>query len=92
MKMNANFNWEVDQVNNTNDIIRLTLAILAAIKMVIASFGYTFFTDDLLLALENLIPLLIILWGIWRNNYVSKQGKAQKAVLMKHDLAKKELL
>lgn len=90
--MNKYFNWEVDKVDNTNDVVRLTLAILAAIKMLIASFGFTFFTDDILLGLENLVPLLLILWGVWRNNYITKKGKAQKAVLEQHDLAKKELL
>lgn len=90
--MNKYFNWEVDKVDNTNDFIRLTLAVLGAIKMVFASFGFTFFTDDFLLALENLVPLLLILWGIWRNNYITKKGKAQKAVLEQQGLAKKELL
>lgn len=90
--MNKYFNWEVDKVDNTNDVVRLTLAILAAIKMVIASFGFTFFTEDILLGFENLVPLLLILWGVWRNNYITKKGKAQKAVLEQHDLAKKELL
>lgn len=27
------------------------------------------------------------LWTWWKNNYVGKKGKAQKAVLEKHDLA-----
>ena len=90
--MNNQFNWQTDNVNNTNDMIRITLAILAAIKMLIGSLGYNFFTDDLLVALENLVPLLLVLLGIWRNNYITRKGKAQKAVLEQHDLAKKELL
>ncbi len=86
------FDWEVDKVENNTDIIRLTLAILAAIKMLVASFGFTFFTDEILLALENLVPLLIVLWGVWRNNYITKTGKAQKAVLEEKGLVKKDLL
>lgn len=86
------FDWEVDKVDNKNDIIRLVLSILSAIKMLIAGLGYTFFTDELAIALENLLPLFIILWGVWRNNYVSKRGKAQKLVLEKHDLVNDKLL
>lgn len=80
------FNWEVDKVQNQNDVIRLILAILSAIKLLLAAFGYTFFNDDVLVALETLLPLLILLYTTWKNNYISNKGKAQKIVLAKNGL------
>lgn len=80
------FNWEVDQVDNRTDIIRLVLSILSGIKLLTAALGYKFFTDELAEALANLIPLFIILWGVWKNNYITKKGKMQKLVLQQHDL------
>lgn len=80
------FQWDTDKVNNTNDIVRLVLSILAGIKLLIAALGWNWFTDDILVAIENLIPLFIILYGVWRNNYITDKGKAQKLVLAQKGL------
>lgn len=80
------FDWEVDKVQNQNDVIRLIIAIVSAVKLLLAALGWKFFTDDVLVALETIIPLLILLWTTWKNNYISKRGKAQKIVLAKNGL------
>lgn len=84
------FNWELDKVDNRNDLIRLVLSILASIKLVTAALGYRFFSDDLMVAIANLIPLLIILWGVVKPNFIGKKGKAQKLILAKHNLIDEE--
>lgn len=84
--INNNFDWNVDKVNNTADLIRLVLAIVSGIKLLVGALGYNFFTDELLVALENLVPVLIVLYTTWRNNYITTKGKAQKLALAKEGL------
>lgn len=80
------FNWEVDKVDNRADLIRLILAILSGIKLFTAALGWHWFTDDLAIAIANLIPLLIILYATWKHNFITKKAKAQKLVLAKEGL------
>jgi SPP1 phage holin len=64
--------------------VRFTIAVLAAIKVFLGTFGYNFFNDEQWIALENLIPFGFIIYGMWKNNYLSKKGEEQKAILKRH--------
>lgn len=56
---------ELENGNSTDDIIRLILALLSGIKLLTAALGFTFFTEDLFVAIANLIPTIIIIWTVW---------------------------
>lgn len=44
-------------------------------------FEWNFFSDEQLVALENYLPFFFVTYAVWKNNYLSKKGEAQKAIL-----------
>jgi energy-converting hydrogenase Eha subunit H len=86
MTDNEYFDWEVDKVDNRADLIRLILAILSGIKLLTAALGYHMFNDDVMIAIGNIVPLIIILWATVKQNYITRQDKAKKLALAKEGL------
>ncbi|MGG1571585.1 phage holin [Fictibacillus sp. NRS-1165] len=76
----------IPSVDTTEDKIRFIIAMLAAIKVFIGTLGYNFFTDEQLVALENLIPFGFVIYATWKNNYITKKGEKQKAILKRNNL------
>lgn len=73
-------------VSTTEDKIRFVIGLLAAIKVFVGTLGFNFFTDDQLVAIENLIPFGFVIYTSWKNNYLTEKGKKQKAVLERNGL------
>lgn len=61
-------------------VVRMVLAVLAAIKLVLQPFGIDV-GQDLIDAVADGVGAVIVVYAAWRNNYVSKKGQAQAAAL-----------
>lgn len=66
-------------------VIRLTVAVLAAVKLILEPFGLDF-PQEVIDALANTAGAIFVVYAAWKNNYVSKKGKAQKATLQEKGL------
>lgn len=62
-------------------ITRLVITLLA----VLAYFGVNM-PEEYIDYIVGAIMLVIAAWGFWKNNYLSRKGKAQKETLKRHDL------
>ncbi|PFP29419.1 hypothetical protein COJ96_10975 [Bacillus sp. AFS073361] len=56
---------DLENGTSTNDVVRLILALLSGIKLLTAALGFHFFSDDLYVAIANIIPVIIIMWTMW---------------------------
>lgn len=64
-------------------ITRFILLIVAVINAVLNLLGYQTISDQLTNDLIAFVSGAIMLYAGWRNNYLSKKGKAQKETLEK---------
>lgn len=63
-------------------VLRVLLSLASLLKL----FGVEI-PEEALNALADVIAGAIILWAVWKNNYLSKKGLKQKEVLEKNGLA-----
>ncbi|WP_077616501.1 phage holin [Caenibacillus caldisaponilyticus] len=68
-------------------VVRMVLAILAAVKLVLQPFGIEI-PQDLIDSIADLAAAVVVVWTAFKNNYLTKKGLAQKEVLKKEGLAK----
>lgn len=62
-------------------ITRFTFLIIAVVNAVLNLLGYQTIPDELINDLIALVSGAVMLWVGWKNNYISKKGKAQKETL-----------
>lgn len=65
--------------------IRMAMAVLAALKLVLQPFGIEI-GNDLTDAIIGLVAAIIVVISAWKNNFITKHGKAQKELLQKNNL------
>lgn len=58
---------------------------VAAIVALFALIGYDA-PETLADSIVEVITALVVVYGIWKNNYIAHKGKKQKEILEKHDL------
>lgn len=46
----------------------------------------TMFNDEVMIAIRNIVPLIIILWSTIKQYYITRQDKAKKLALTKEGL------
>lgn len=66
-------------------IVRMTAAVLAALKLVLQPFGVEI-GQDLIDAVVDVVAAIVVVIAAWRNNYISERGKAQRDQLRKAGL------
>lgn len=66
--------------------------LLGAILLFLQSLGVTFtwFTNDTIDAFVNAalsaVPFILVIYGVWKNNYMTKKAKEQEELLIKEGL------
>ena len=66
-------------------ITRMALAVLAAAKLVLSMFGIEI-SQDLIDSIVDLVAALIVVYAAFKNNYLTRKGKAQAEHLDKAGL------
>jgi SPP1 family holin len=66
-------------------IIRMTAAVLAALKLILTPFGIDI-EQDTIDATVDFIAAVVVVWAAWKNEYISRKGLAQKDQLKKAGL------
>lgn len=59
--------------------------VVAAIIAILALMGYDV-PESLADSLVEVVAAVVVIWGIWKNNYIAKKGQKQKEVLERHKL------
>jgi SPP1 family holin len=67
-------------------VARYLVLVVTVINTLLNLFGYQTISDDMTNDLVAVISAAYFLFMAWKNNYLSKKGKAQKEVLDKHGL------
>jgi SPP1 family holin len=67
-------------------ITRIALLIISLANLLLESLGYAHIPEFLGELTAEIILALVSLYTAWKNNYLSKKGKAQKQVLEKNGL------
>jgi len=67
-------------------VSRFTLLVIAVINAVLNLLGYQTISDELANDIVAVISGVVMLWAAWKNNYLSRKGRAQKDVLKQHGL------
>lgn len=67
-------------------VSRFTLLVIAVINAVLNLLGYQTISDELANDIVAVISGVVMLWAAWKNNYLSRKGRAQKDVLKRHGL------
>jgi SPP1 family holin len=69
-----------------SSLLRLIVAILTATNTVLTALGLPIIPDDLVNSIVIIAGYGFELWAMWRNNYISAKGRAQKDVLKREGL------
>lgn len=81
---------DTPKVRTSSDWLTLALAILGAVKLVLAAPPFEIIiADETIDAYANLIAIAFTIVGIWQNTYVSKKAQRQKDVLIQTGLKDK---
>jgi SPP1 family holin len=67
-------------------VARYLVLVVTVVNTLLNLFGYQTISDDLTNDLVAVVSAAYFLFMAWKNNYLSKKGKAQKEVLDKHGL------
>lgn len=68
-------------------IARLIVAILTAFNTVLTALGKPVIPDELVNAIVIIAGFAFEVFTMWKNNYITKKGKAQKDILKRNNLA-----
>jgi len=68
-------------------VVRLLVAILTALNTVLTALGKPVIPDELVNSIVIIAGYLFEVYTMYKNNYLTKKGLAQKEVLKKNDLA-----
>ncbi|HSH52945.1 MAG TPA: phage holin [Bacteroidales bacterium] len=71
---------------DTKSYGRFILLIIAVLNSVLNLLGYETISDELANDIVAVVSGFVILYVGWKNNYLSKKGKAQKEVLEREGL------
>lgn len=71
---------------DTKSYSRFILLIIAVLNSVLNLLGYETINDELANNIVAVVSGFVILYVGWKNNYLSKKGKAQKEVLEREGL------
>lgn len=66
-------------------IVRMAAAVLAALKLILQPLGIEI-SQEVINAMVDTVAAGVVLYAAWKNNYISKKGKKQKAFLEKSGL------
>lgn len=67
-------------------LTRTILALALIVNTSLTAFGLPVIGDELINAIVVVVGDLLVLWAIWKNNYLSKKGQAQAEVLERNGL------
>lgn len=67
-------------------LTRTILAIAVIVNTSLTAFGLPVIGDDVINAVVVIAGDLLVLWAVWKNNYLSKKGQAQAEVLERNGL------
>lgn len=66
-------------------IVRMTIAVLAALKLILQPFGVDI-GQDLIDGIADAAGALIVVYTAFRNNYITERGKKQQRILKNNNL------
>lgn len=69
-------------------ITRFILLIAAVVNAVLNLMGYQTISDELINDVIAVVSGIVMIWAAWKNNYLTKKGRAQKDVLKNNGLTK----